>query len=589
MHLPSLQKLTQAAKEVAMRFPLELFCAAIGTGAALWLVDHENADTNITRLLLCAILGLVLFLSATIFAESRALANKQRSLLHVLVVLVLVACWFAIIPIQAETSMMRYGMFFVAFHLLVACAPKTSAAGFWEYNKQLFLRILLSGLYSAVLFAGLCIAIASTNFLFKLNIDDRIYARLWIVTAGLFNTTFFLAGVPRTFKQLAVAYPIGLKVFTQYVLIPLATVYLAIILTYEANVLAQWSLPDGIIAWLILGYAVYGILSTLLVYPVRLQEENKWISTYSKWFYYLLVPLLPLLGVAIGIRIGDYGITELRYSVVVLALWLAGITVYFLLSKNQNIKLIPLTLAMVVLLSAWGPQSASSVSKLSQVNRLQKLFVHQGSVENGTLKQLPPTVSDSIGNEAVEQLRFLNDRYGTESLIPLLPLPLRDSLLRTDTIKSKYTKRYQAFEIMRKGLGLKTYYSTPRNTLEEYYKAISTKQSVPVSDFQFIKPVDVYPTKDTTGEWVLTKEQVKWTTTSDTLQFTLSVLLNELEAVARNTNTTYLSDIPQATMTIPSSEGSHTLVLLEVSFNRNTKGRTLTEIHGLLLFKSSEK
>ena len=46
--------------------------------------------------------------------------------------------------------------------------------------------------------------------------------RLWIVIAGVFETWFFLAGVPKNLEELDESddYPKGLKIFTQYVLLP---------------------------------------------------------------------------------------------------------------------------------------------------------------------------------------------------------------------------------------------------------------------------------------------------------------------------------------------------------------------------------
>lgn len=588
MKVPSLEKLTAATKAVLFRFPLELFCATVGTALTLWEIDHENAtDTTNIRLILCSVLGLVLFLSSSVYAESRGLGKKQRSLLQVVVAFVLLACWFAINPVDAETSIIRYAMLVVSFHLLVSFAPHTSIAGFWEYNKQLFLRILIAQLYSWVLFAGLCIAVASTDFLFGLDIDYKIYARLWVLILGLFNTLFFLAGVPENFKNLHEQYPKGLKVFTQYVLIPLAIIYVCIILAYEAKVIVEWSLPKGIISWLILGYAVYGILSILLVYPVRLLAENKWISTYSRWFYFLIIPLLPLLGLAIGMRIQEYGLTELRYVVVVLALWLTGITLYFLMSKKQNIKVIPISLAILALLSAWGPQSASSVSERSQFNRLIKLFEGEGSFKNGELAVMPASISDSIGNEAVNQLRFINDRYSAEALMPILPMALRDSLLRTDTIKNKYTKRYVAFDIIREGLNLKSYYSTSKYE-NNYFSATSSQRNFSVAGFDSLRSEDLYNLdQGTAGEFAITKEALHWVAKDDTIVFELKTVLNVVEERAKSTTNFYLNDMDHELMRVESKRPSPrraALILTRISFTRDSTERKVSELEFQLLY-----
>ncbi len=500
MKLPSLKILQDATKAVLWRFPLEIFCASIGTALLLWRVEQNDLNDSITRLILCSVLGLVLFLSQTIMAESYGFSKLKRSIAQVVVVIVLIISWFTISPIEAETSIIRFGFLAVAFHLLVSFAPKTSIDGFWEYNKQLFLRILTAQLYSWVLFIGICVAVGSADFLFSLDLDSKIYLRLFILIVGLFNTIFFLAGVPHNYQNLQQQYPKGLKVFTQYVLIPLASIYLTIILFYEAKVLLAWSLPMGIISWLILGYAVYGILSILLVHPVQLAAGNTWIKKYSQWFYVLLLPLLPLLFTAIIVRIQNYGLTEFRYIVLVLATWLSLITIYFLFVKQQNIKLIPVSLAIVALMSAWGPQSASAVSEESQRNRLIRIFESQGSWQKGKLQRMPEQITDSIGNEAVEQLRFVIERYGAKSLHEVLSDEMNASVGIKDSIKNRYSKRYAEHEILRKELGLKPFYAANSALPSRYYQVRALNDDVPLDGYTTLRTISwkSYQTDDKT-------------------------------------------------------------------------------------------
>lgn len=578
MKFPSLQTLTKAAAEVLVRFPLEIFCALIGTSLMLWQIGQNEPVDGIVRTILCSILGLALFLSVSVFSESHRHSKRQRSLLQGAGVVLLVLCWFSLAPIEHETSVLRYALLFAAVHLLVSFAPKTTLDGFWEYNKQLFLRILVSGLYSGVLFVGLCIAVAATDFLFNLNLDNRIYPRLFVAIAGVFNTVFFLAGVPRDFSATQ-PYPKGLKIFTQYVLIPLATIYLTIILVYEGKVLVEWTLPTGVISWLILGYAVYGILSILLVYPVRKQEENKWIATYSKLFYVLLLPLLPLLAVAIGVRVLDYGITEPRYIVLILAAWLTGITVYFLVSKKQNIKLIPISLAVVALLSAWGPQSASAVSERSQVERLVNLFKAQSSFAEGKLQPMPSTLADSVGTETIDQLRYLTDTYGSGSLANVLPTALADSLLRSDTIKNMYTRRYQAYETLRKGLALKSYYQKPP-TENNYYEATAQADSIAIEDYAFVKQFGVYSNgRDNKAYPKLNNESLEVTATKT---FSLTVVLSAMEERAKTAGQNYLQNVPRPELMVTTASGK--LVIQRITFTRDSLTRSINQVEGFVLF-----
>jgi hypothetical protein len=250
---------------------------------------------------------------------------------------------------------------------------------FWNFNKNLFVRILTSGLYSGVLTLGLNFALVAIDNLFDVKIDGKIYGEIFVLIAGLFNTIFFLSGVPKGNEiHELLTYPKGLKNFTQFVLIPLVVIYLIILLSYESKILILFSLPEGWVSILILVFSVAGILSMLLVYPLRHLSDHKWINQFSKWFFILILPLIGLLFWAIGYRISAYGVTIERYYVFILACWLTFITLYSILKPNYHIKLIPISLSIVGLISLYGPQSASGVAQISQTSRLKELLqIHQ--------------------------------------------------------------------------------------------------------------------------------------------------------------------------------------------------------------------
>lgn len=461
MKFRSLQSLGLAFKTVLLRFPLEIAFALIGTLAAtvnIELSDLEfKAENYCIRLLMIASFGLVLSLSATLFSESKGYSGLKKNLLRVLVVLLTIGLFFLIDPLKRETEYLRFVLLALSFHLLVSFAAFTGKGrvnAFWQFNKIIFLRFLTGGLYSAVLFLGLAAAIGSMNFLFNFQFDWDTFAILWVWIVGLFQTLFFLSGVPENLSVLEKekSYPKGLKIFTQYVLIPLATVYAIILLAYEAEILIEWELPKGLVSNLILGYAVFGILSLLLIYPVRNLDENKWLKTYSRNFYYLLIPLIILLIWAVLVRVIDYGITEERYFLIVLAGWLSFITAYFLLSKRQDISIIPLSLCIVTLLSIYGPQGAFSTSKRSQSTELKQLFQKYKAIDGDRIRALKidPAKEDKL--RIINIIDYLVNMHGLESFQPLLKQDLnnmRDSLI-ADTLDHAYHSSMNRWEIRSK-------------------------------------------------------------------------------------------------------------------------------------------
>jgi len=409
MKLPSVSTLWQNFKSVVFRFPLQVLIALLATGIWCYLAGpgiKMELNQNLLKLLLLCNLGLTLLLALDTYAESRSLNSKSKWLTRVLGVALLVALYFLIDPFKYLIDVFRVALFAFAFHLLVAFAPfikRGNLNGFWQYNKTLFLRFLISGFYAAVLFAGLAIALFAIDGLFNVSIKSEVYLRLFIVLSAGFTTIFFLAGVPINFQSLdeEQSYPKGLKIFTQYVLIPLMTIYLAILLVYEVKIAINWELPKGLVSTLILGYAVFGMLSLLLIYPIKEKDGNGWIRLFSRFFYLMMIPLIVLLILAVIKRVGNYGITESRYILIILATWLTGITGYFLFSKKQNIKVIPVSLFVLALLSIYGPQSAFSISRVSQTARLKKLIASKKVVDK---EEIPAVV------------RYLVDRHGLTSL-----------------------------------------------------------------------------------------------------------------------------------------------------------------------------
>lgn len=465
MKFPSLKTLASETENTVQRFPFEFLFAVIGTAAAIL---HSEADYQsysnknwLIRIILSANLGLLLSLATTLYTESKETLSSLKLTYKAIAFFIAISFIFILDPHERPFDYYRFFLLSLSFHLLVsfsAYTPKEHIQGFWQFNKTLFLRFLSSVLYSGVLFIGLAAAIAAANYLFNLKIDWHTYTNLWYIIAGIFNTLFFLTGIPPDTKALEndLSYPKSLKIFTQYVLIPLASIYLLILLAYEIKILIQWNLPKGVVSNLILGYAVYGILSILLVYPIKEQEDNKWIKSYARSFYFLMLPLLVLLFLAMGKRISDYGVTEDRYFLLLLGCWLLFITLYFLVSKKQNIKLIPVSLCVLTLLSIYGPQSAFSVSTYSQRNILISIFKKYNAFKDGKLVPVPTQINKTDANNAVEKLRYLVEKKGLLEMQPYISKDLsfvKDSL-NVDKTTLRYSNVFEEAQWLKNHLGL---------------------------------------------------------------------------------------------------------------------------------------
>jgi hypothetical protein len=481
--LPSIGNLLSESLNTFKRFPLALLSAITATGIAIYLVhcDYQKLQniTNLWKVVMCCALGLNLFLSTELFSESKNQTSIKRWLLQ-LFALILIVCYYFIFPDIKDFGIedtARFALFVIGLHLLVSFSPFINAGhinGFWQFNKSLFIRFLTASLYTSVLYMGLALALLAIEKLFKVEIKWTYYSDLWWFLAGVFNTWFFLAGVPKQTQTLDTIsdYPKGLKIFTQFVLLPLITVYLFILYAYGAKIAIAMELPRGWVSYLVIGFSIVGILSLLLIWPIREHEGNSWIKIVDRWFYRALYPLIILLGLAIFKRVSQYGITENRYFILILALWLGIIATYFLVSKTKNIKVIPISLCLIAFLSSFGPWGAFSISESSQINRLEKLLTQEKLLINGKIKKASPELKGANAQKITALINYLGSVHGFKNIQPWFTQNLDSLFKEGDPVNRNYINKK---EIVLNLIGVENYEGYSRNGEKNFY--IQPKES----------------------------------------------------------------------------------------------------------------
>src|SRR5262245_32785407 len=254
VRLPSLVHVIRSAQETAGRFPWTLLSAFI-SAVISWLLVSESPtwkthELLLSRLLLPAMLGISLFFALALWVERLQVAARHMATLAVgLAILLGFALSFS--ADSPQIYIYRFVQLSLAAHLLVAVAPFSRGGGvaaFWEFNRILFQRILQSAVFSTILFAGLAIALWAVQSLFGVKVGGRAYYFLFLSVAFIFNTWFFLGGVPSQ-KELEAEYeyPGGLKMFVQFILLPLVTLYIVILYGYLIKILVIREWPRGTI------------------------------------------------------------------------------------------------------------------------------------------------------------------------------------------------------------------------------------------------------------------------------------------------------------------------------------------------------
>ncbi len=444
MKLPSPGFLLDAFIQVCRRFPATMLAASTGVVVLLILVESNRSNEELlARIWMAAQLGLALLTGIVAFAESADWSPGRKWLAQGVGIAALAAyAWHLWVHPNAEFEHLhapRYMIFLLVAHLFVAVAPylnQRSVADFWEYNRRLFANFVVGATFNMILFAGLALAILAVDQLFNMNISERIYARLFILLAGIFNTSYFLYHFPQKyeFENTEASYNAVFHNLCKYILIPIVGLYFLILYAYGAKIIGTWSLPRGWVGSLVIGFSVAGIFTWLLNFYLPQYDNSKWVTLFRKWFWRIVLPLTVLLFVAIATRISEYGVTEPRFIVIQVGVWLAITCLYFLFSKSDNIKFIPISLGLIALSIAVGPFNAFSVSKRSQTGIVKNVLERNGRWENGHLKQGSAPMLQAEISQVESALQFL-DRRGYLEHADWLPMPL-DSLQKVTTAYS---------------------------------------------------------------------------------------------------------------------------------------------------------
>ncbi len=409
---------------------MAVLAAILGSiiGISLIHTDESSLYFNILlKLLLMLALAFPLFTGIALFGERRAWTLKQNIAAIAVAAAFLTGYYFWLpdtVFRSEELFIIRYIMWVIGFILFVTFAPflKKNGAeavnGFWHYNRALFFSLALTFVWAAALQAGISIALASIDFLFQLEIDSERYMELWVIVAGIFSTTFFLSRVPKDVEsfQTREDYPKELRLFSQYVLVPLVTVYFLILYAYVVRILVLWEWPNGTLAYMILGFSFLGVLAYVSLYPLR--NTVPWIKRAGNIFYFILIPQIGMLFWALWFRISQYGFTPKRYFVFVFGWWLLAAAIYFLAGKKKDIRLVPVTIFIIALLSSFGLWGAFAVSEKSQINRLKNILIKNNILVNEKVVKLAGEISAEDQREISATLQYLNEMHGMKGIQP---------------------------------------------------------------------------------------------------------------------------------------------------------------------------
>lgn len=438
------------------RFPYALTFSTLTTIILIYLINMESYYKPETleifaRLAMASALAFPLFLIIKVFFERKNnLKIIYKGITRIIGLIIIISYYIFLLKETNMVTMTRYIAVSLSLYLIFLVVPYIYKKNNFElYVVKIFSRLLITGIYSVVLMAGISAIIFTINELLNVPVSEMFYMSTALTIGGIFAPIFLLANIFKQNESFNLKdYPSIFEILLLYIIMPLITVYSSILYIYFIKILIIQQLPEGLVTHLVLWYVSFSIILLFFISPLK--TKNKWVKTFSKWLPIALIPLLLMMFLAIGIRINTYGFTENRYLVVLLGLWNMGIAFYYIFTEKKNNIILPLSLAIIALLAVFGPWSTYSVSIYSQNNRFENIINKYDMVKNNTIvkskKQITVDDQEEIqailkyfeNNHQFEDLKYLPDDFQTSNTEQLFGFSYQEKINQNQSQKFSY-------------------------------------------------------------------------------------------------------------------------------------------------------
>ena len=261
------------------------------------------------------------------------------------------------------------GYSIVAFLIGLFKVIKNSGLELSKYCTRSFKNLFGTGVIYGILVVGFILIMTIAISLLTPGKDYEPVMRAQIAIFGLFLVPATLLSITNTEGESSKF----IEAVISFVLLPLTALATIIIYIYMLKILALRQIPQNSIYKIIAGLFVVAFPVWVMTYEYK--QKNKFVEVFSKIMPIAFIPLIGLQVYSIGARIGENGITPVRYMGVMFIIFEIIAIVLSIVNKRKYLTNALLVAAVLMAISTILPVvNMEEISNYNQVSRLKNAW-----------------------------------------------------------------------------------------------------------------------------------------------------------------------------------------------------------------------
>lgn len=261
------------------------------------------------------------------------------------------------------------GYSIVAFLIGLFKVIKNSGLELSKYCTRSFKNLFGTGVIYGILVVGFILIMTIAISLLTSGKDYEPVMRAQIAIFGLFLVPATLLSITNTEGESSKF----IEAVISFVLLPLTALATIIIYIYMLKILALRQIPQNSIYKIIAGLFVVAFPVWVMTYEYK--QKNKFVEVFSKIMPIAFIPLIGLQVYSIGARIGENGITPVRYMGVMFIIFEIIAIVLSIVNKRKYLTNALLVAAVLMAISTILPVvNMEEISNYNQASRLKNAW-----------------------------------------------------------------------------------------------------------------------------------------------------------------------------------------------------------------------